>query len=244
MKAIILCAGRGGRLRPLTDDGPKCLLKFGQQTILECCLENLKTSGIYDAVLVTGYKKELVESLVRERSYDRISFVDNKNYARTNTAFSLNLALKAMDDDFILINGDLLFEKSILEDLVRHPDLNCIAVDSDIPLDEEEIKVIASDGHVEKISKELDPGKSLGEAIGLYKIHRGLIADLVRIYDRLEARGEFHHFFEKGFERICELGGKGRSFGIAFTRRRPWAEIDTIEDFEYAKREIFPRIYG
>jgi len=217
---------------------------FGRRTILECCLENLKSSGIRDAVLVTGYKKELVESLVKERSYDRISFVYNENYARTNTAFSLNLALKAMDDDFILINGDVLFDRSILEDLIRHPELNCIAVDSDIALDEEEIKVIASDGHVKKISKELDPRKSLGEAIGLYKIHCGLIADLIGIYNSFEARGEFHHFFEKGFERICELGGKARSFGIALTRRRPWVEIDTIEDFEYAKREIFPKIYG
>jgi choline kinase len=243
MKAIILCAGKGGRLRPLALDRPKCLLKFGEKTILECCLESLYASGIQDVVLVTGYKKELVEDLIMAKRYRGVAFVDNENFGRTNTAYSLHIALKAMDSDFILINGDVLFDREILVDLINHPDQNCIAVDRDISLDSEEIKVIARDGRVKKISKEADPAESLGEAIGLYKISCGLIPDLIRIYDELERRGEIHHFFEKGFEKICdEDGGDGRSFGISFTNRRPWVEIDTIEDFQYARREVFPRL--
>lgn len=245
MKAIVLCAGRGGRLRPLTEDIPKCLLNIGGKTILECCLENLRASGIQDIILVTGYMKELVEKHVNEKRYQGISFVYNERYAGTNTAYSLNLALKEMDADFIIINGDVLFDKTILEDLIQHPTKNCIAVDADILLDQEEIKVIAQNGHVEKISKELDPRRSLGEAIGLYKISRVLIPDLIRLYDGLEVRGELHHFFEKGFDKICkDGGGEDRLFGISFTHRRPWVEIDTIEDFDYARREIFPRICG
>jgi choline kinase len=129
--------------------------------------------------------------------------------------------------------------------LIRHPQKNCIVVDADILLNQEEIKVIAQNGHVEKISKELDPQRSLGEAIGLYKISRVLIPDLIRLYDGLEEGGELHHFFEKGFDKICmDGGGENRLFGISFTQRRPWVEIDTIEDFDYARREIFPRICG
>lgn len=245
MKAVILCAGRGGRLFPITKDRPKCLLQFGDKTILEYCLENLNSAGIRDVLLVTGYKKEAIETLVREKKYRHVSFVYNEKFRITNTAYSLNLALKEMDSDFVLINGDVLFDKAILQGLLRHPDKNCIAVDPRIALYTEEIKVRASHGRVEKISKEVDPGQSLGEAIGLYKISRDLIQELSRIYDYLERHGELHHFFEKGFEAICEHpSGDGRYFGIFLTDERPWVEIDTIEDFLYARREIFPKLCG
>lgn len=245
MKAIILCAGRGGRLYPLTKDKPKCLLEFGAKTVLECCLENLRSAGIQDILLVTGYKKESVEALVRSRDFGRVAFVVNEKFGTTNTAYSLNLALKSVDSDFILINGDVLFDRAILEGLLRHPDKNCIAVDADIALDSEEIKVEARQGRVEKIGKELDPRQSLGEAIGLYKIGRDLIGELAAIYDDLERRGEWHHFFEKGFDILCQrFQGDGRGFGLVLTERRPWVEIDTIEDFLYAEREIFPKLCG
>jgi choline kinase len=118
-------------------------------------------------------------------------------------------------------------------------------VDPNIPLDAEEIKVKATDGRVEKISKEVDPGQSLGEAIGLYKISRSLIWELSRIYDDLERKEENHHFFEKGFETICRRSaGDGRSFGIFLTDHKPWVEIDTVEDFLYATREVFPKLCG
>ena len=245
MKAIILCAGKGGRLRPLTDDRPKCLLAFGTRTILDCCLDHLKSSGVSDVTLVVGYHKDLVKSLYADKPGWNLAFVDNDDFAVTNTAFSLHLALAGMDDDFVLINGDVLFDRGILSDLIAHPSPNCVAVDAEIPLDHEEIKVIASDGRVERISKELDPRRSLGEAIGLYKVGRRIIPDLKAVYEDLERKGECRHYFEKGFERICEeAGDDGRAFGLSFTRGRPWVEIDTLEDFAHAQREIYPRICG
>jgi choline kinase len=245
MKAIILCAGMGGRLRPLTENRPKCLLTFSGRTILECGLENFAAAGIDDVVLVTGYRRDLVETLAREKAGGRVSFVYNGRYAETNTAASLNLALKVMDDDFILANGDVLFDASILNDLVRSPAAHVIAVDAAIKLDWEEVKVVAPDSRVEKIGKELDPRECLGEAIGLNKVGRGLIPDLRTIYDELERKGETRHFFEVAFDRICRAeSGQGRDFRVVLTRGRPWAEIDTLEDFEYARREIYPRLRG
>ena len=243
MKAIVLCAGSGRRLRPPTGDRPKCLLRIGGRTILEFCLDNLEAAGIHDVVLVTGYKRALIERLVRERDGDRISCVVNENFASTNTAVSLRLALSHVDDDFILINGDVLFEGSILLDLLSSPDPNSVVVDADILLEAEEVKVMARNGRLMKISKVLEPRQCQGEAIGIYKISRNLVSDLVRIYAELERNGEFHHYFEKGFERLLEAGGgDSRVFGLSFTRGRPWAEVDTFEDYEYARREIYPKI--
>jgi choline kinase len=244
MKAIVLCAGRGNRLRPLTDERPKCLLSFCGKTILECCLEYVGASGIRDSILVTGYRKELIEGYILRKSLNNVTYVYNDRYESTNTAVSLNLALKVIEDDFILINGDVLFAREILVDLIRHPARHVIVVDTTNSIDQEAIKVIDRNGRVEKISKELDPKLSLGEAIGIYKVGRELIPHLIRIFDRLEQQGEFYHFFEKGFEKICEGGGDGQFFAISFTSGRPWIEIDTHKDFDHARREIFPRICG
>jgi choline kinase len=245
MKAIVLCAGMGGRLRPLTEDRPKCLLTFGRRTILEHALDSFAAAGIEDIVLVTGYRHELVESLASAKTRGRAAFVRNDRYAETNTAASLNLAIKDMDDDFVLVNGDVLFDPSLLADLAGAPAPHLIMVDPSIELDWEEIKVIAPEGRVERVGKELDPRLCLGESIGLNKVGRGLIPDLRMIYDDLENKGEFGHFFEKGFDAICRAGGgEERAFRVILTAGRPWVEIDTLEDFRYAQREIYPRIYG
>jgi len=240
---IILCAGRGGRLRPLTDDRPKCLLAFGGSTILERCLDNLRAVGVGDIILVTGYRSELIERLVDERGYAGVSFVRNPDFARTNTAVSLNLALKRVDADVLVVNGDVLFDRSILADLLARSDSLDAAVDAEISLDGEEVKVAARNGRIEKIGKHLDPRESAGEAIGLYKIKRDVILDLIRVYDALEERNEFHHFFETGFDDL-QNGGRARAaaFGLALTAGRPWIEIDTLEDFRNAERLIAPRL--
>jgi len=246
LQGIVLCAGRGGRLRPYTDETPKCLLSFGGKTILERCLDGLQAGGVGDIVLVVGYRREMIERFVDERGYPAVAFVVNEDYDHTNTAVSLNLALKktSADVDVIVVNGDVLFDPGILADLVSLPVSHGAAVDADISLDGEEIKVVVSDGRIVRIGKELDPRECLGEAIGLYKIGREAIGDLIRIYDELEARGETRHFFEKGFDLLREKGRSGgeASFGVFLTKGRPWVEIDTVEDYRYAERDIAPKL--
>jgi len=243
IQGIILCAGRGGRLRPLTDETPKCLLSFGGKTILERCLDGLRADGVGDIILVTGYHREMIERFVAERGYPGITFVVNEAYDHTNTAVSLNLALKQVASAVIVVNGDVLFAPSILSDLVALPVSHGAAVDADISLDGEEVKVVVRGGRIVKIGKDLDPRECLGEAIGLYKIGREAIGDLIRIYDDLELKGEIRHFFEKGFELLQENGRAGKApFGVFLTRGRPWVEIDTVEDYRYAERDIAPRL--
>jgi len=242
LTAIVLCAGRGGRLRPLTDEVPKCLLPIGGRPILERCLGSLNALGIRDIVLVIGYRGEMIESLIRTLKIEGVRFVHNPDYERTNTAVSFRLALRGLDSDCVLINGDVVFERSILEDLLALPAGNGVVVDTDIPLNGEEVKVVSVGGRVDHIGKHLDPAVSLGEAIGLYKIERSIIPELVRIYETIEANGEPRHFFEIGFDRIVTgSSGSARSFGLTFTRGRPWVEIDTLEDYDHAERDIVPR---
>jgi len=238
MKAVILCAGSGTRLLPLTKDKPKCLLKFGGRTILERIIDDLKACGTEEIFLVTGFHRERIERLVKARGYDGIRFVVNERFASTNTAFSLNLALKHMDSDFIQINGDMLFDGDILKDLIRHPEKNCVVVDDSNVCHEEEVKVTISDGRIKEISKDIDPKHCVGEAIGINKISAGAIGELSRIFDELERKQEFQHFFEKGIEEFCSNHGR---FGVLLTGR-PWVEIDCLADFEYAQGEIYAKL--
>ena len=240
--AIILCAGRGGRLRPLTDDRPKCLLSPGGRPILERCLDSLGKAGIRQTVVVTGYRADMVEAFVREKNYAGIRFVPNPEFAVTNTAVSLHLALGAIGTDVLVINGDVIFDPAVLDDLLAAPEPSAVAVDRDVPLDAENVKVIAGNGRLTRIGKDLDPRLCLGEAIGLNKVGAALLPELVRVYAGLERRGERQHFFERGFDVL--VGDGGPSFGLSFTRGRPWVEIDTLEDLTHAERDIVPRLPG
>jgi choline kinase len=239
--AVILCAGRGGRLRPRTDDRPKCLLRVGGREILGRCLNNLNRCGIRKSVLVTGYKSEMIEAFVRAGGWTGARFVANPDFATTNTAVSLRLALRDVSSDVILINGDVLFDANLLSDLIASPEANGVVIDREIALNAEEVKVVARGGHVLRIGKDLDPAVCAGEAIGIYKIGRETLPDLIRAYEELEGRGERGHYFEKGFEMVCG-DGRGRTFGLTGTDGRPWVEIDTPEDFAHAERSVAPRL--
>jgi choline kinase len=239
MKAVILCAGRGMRLLPLTEETPKCLLHFGPKTLLEYTIESFKESGIDEILLVTGFKEESIRALVKKRGYSEIGFVTNRDYAKTNTAYSLNLALEHMGDDFIQINGDVLFDRTILTDLLEHPAKNCVVVDTAINLNAEEVKVISLNGTISSIGKHLAPDECIGEAIGINKISRDIIPDLKAEFDNLERSGELNHFFEKGFDILAH---KKMNFGILVTGK-PWAEIDTLDDFNYARNQIYAKLH-
>jgi choline kinase len=239
--AIILCAGRGGRLRPLTDDRPKCLLSPAGRPILERCLSSLRDAGIRETVLVTGYLADMVEAFARAGDYPGVRFVRNPDYAETNTAVSLRLALRTIDADTLVINGDVVFDPALLGDLIARPEPCAVVIDREASLSAEEVKVIADGERLARIGKDLEPGRCLGEAIGLNKLGRAILPELVRVYGELEGRGERSHFFEKGFD-ILAGNGYGSSFGLAPTDGRPWIEIDTLEDYAHAERDIIPRI--
>lgn len=121
MKAIILAAGRGNRLGKLTDHTPKCLLKLGHETILERQIRLLNESGIKneEITIVAGYKADSFSNI-------NASVIINKDYYKTDNAYSLFLGLNAVEDDVLIIDGDLVFEAVILERLINSPFSNVL----------------------------------------------------------------------------------------------------------------------
>lgn len=132
MKAIILAAGYGNRMRPLTDSMHKTMLKVGGKSIIERIIEGLHENGIYDIMIVTGYREEELRlHLLSKFSNISFNFVHNSRYQETNNIYSMALAFDAMtiDSDILLIESDLLYEPSIIKRLLNSKYQNVALLD-------------------------------------------------------------------------------------------------------------------
>jgi L-glutamine-phosphate cytidylyltransferase len=243
MRVIILAAGQGTRLRPLTDDLPKCLVDIGAGTILEHQLRNCLTVGLRDVAVVTGFEWRKVEThiagyLEGELAGLRVETVYNPFYAISNNLVSLWAARHHMGDGFILINGDDVFSPRILSMLMereREPIQVCI--DRKAQYDADDMKVaLGPDERITAINKMLAPEQTAGESIGIMRFSRGGAA---RLMSELEAMVRFDSamkdWFTTAIERIAQSGFE---VGAASVEGMAWAEIDFPGDLEHVRRSI------
>ena len=147
MKTIILAAGVSARLRPLTDNTPKCLLKIGGKTILERTIDSLLSFNLDDIIIVTGYLQEQIKNFISQKFPGlKVSYIYNELYNTTNNIYSLWLTKDLVfNNDMLMMDSDILFEKKILELLINSEYPNCLALRTDHQLGDEEIKVKLSD---------------------------------------------------------------------------------------------------
>jgi choline kinase len=243
IKAIILAAGVGSRIKPLTDNCPKSLLKVGRETILNRMLTNIQKSGINEVVFVLGYLEEQIKNYVKTQFPDLIAhFVRNDRYSETNTGFSLMLAMDLIkDSDFVKFDADVVFDKKILKELIESEYENCLCVDKNINLDAEEIKVIIDDySKVIKASKKVDPKDAAGESIGIEKISsetaKLLLAELKTM---MKDEQNHQEYYEGAYERLIEKNVPFYALDISGLK---WTEIDTKEDLITAEKIFIEKI--
>jgi choline kinase len=236
LKAIILAAGVGSRIRPLTDNCPKSLLKIGDYTILQMMLSHLQSSGINDVVIVLGYLQHQIKDYVAANFSDiNVEFVTNEHYETTNTGYSLMLTEPFVENcDFIKFDADVVFEQTILNGLIACEYSNVLCIDKDINLDAEEIKVIIDDqGKVLKASKEVNPKDAVGESIGIEKISNATSKLLFSELKLMMKDKENHQaYYEAAYERLID---KNTTFNTLEITGLKWTEIDTLADFDLAK---------
>ena len=171
MRALILNSGRGSRMGPLTSQQPKCLTTLSaQETILSRQLRLLAEAGVQDVVVTTGYLKEQVETGCRASGFPgRITFVHNPDYETTNYIYSICLAKDLLDDDILLLHGDLVFEPQALDSLLSCKE-SCMAVDFGLPLPQKDFKAVIQDGRITAVG--VDFFQSAVAAMPLYKLNR------------------------------------------------------------------------
>jgi choline kinase len=237
MVGMVLAAGAGRRLQPLTDDLPKTLLTVdGERTILDVALANLRQAGIGDVVVVTGFAAHRVTERVPEleRTHGvRIEEVFNPKAEEWNNAYSLWCARDWFAEGVLLVNGDTVHPPAVEERLLeaRGPGI-VLAVDQEKTLDEEGMKVLVDgDGLLRRITKRMDPQAAHGEYIGLTLIEAAAGDALA---DALEAtwRRDTTLYYEDGYQELVDRGG---DVGIGPIGTVEWVEVDDHADLARAR---------
>ncbi|MBN2424067.1 MAG: phosphocholine cytidylyltransferase family protein [Calditrichaceae bacterium] len=240
MKAVILTAGMALRLRPLTDATPKCLLKVKNKPILGQILENLAENGIDEFVIVTGYLREQVLTYVETQYPElKITFIYNEVYDSTNNIYSLWLTKNEVaGESFLLLDGDIVFDKQIVELLNECGHPSALALRSSGHVGEEDMKVMADKkGFVKEINKSMNPAEAAGESIGI-ELFSAETSKLLfdELHIMMEEENKVNVWYEEAFQRIINKGVKIAAVDVHDLK---CMELDTVEDFEQAEKIDF-----
>ena len=242
MIGVILAAGMAKRLRPLTDERPKCLLKVGERTLLQRTVDGLIAAGITEFVVVIGYRANMIRDFLTENYPSlTIHFIDNPDYAHNNNIFSLWLTRPYTDGrEFLLMDSDILCDPAVIPEVMK-AEGSALALNRH-ELGEEEMKIVAdAQGRITEISKTCRPEDAAGESVGIEKMTADYSTALFRELEQMiEREGLIDIFYERAFERLIP---QGHTFRIVDTTSFFSIELDTPEDFENAKRLIPKELY-
>lgn len=232
MKALILAAGLGTRLAPITNDVPKSLVPVNGKPILFKQIDNLLKNGVTEITIVSGYKADVLKQRVGE-NYKNIKIIESVDYASTNNMYSAYLGIKQIgtNDGFLMMNADVFFDCSVIAGLLAFPGQNAIVTDIGNYL-EESMKVVKQKDRLIEISKQVSKEEAYGVSIDVYKFGQdGAEAFFNQCKDYIENKKELKKWSEVALNDIlkevkfeaCPLIGR-------------WFEIDNHDDLAIAEK--------
>lgn len=244
MKAVILAAGVGSRLAPLTDDRPKALVPVLGEPILFRHLGSLAKAGIAerDVIVVGGYKIDVLRQALADGGHGDVTVVPNDRFEPWNNFWSLYVAEAAIGgDDFLQIDGDALLDDVILPRMIAAPGEALLAVDCRDELDDETMKVqLRPDGQqVAAVSKKLAAADCVGEYIGVTKLTAAAAHQVFRELEALRDLGLTHEYYEHAYHRLT--GRDQVRFGIVDVHDCTVTEIDNVADLARAEEMLRQR---
>jgi choline kinase len=228
---VILAAGIGSRLSPLTELRPKALVPLSGRPLIAGTLDALAESGVRSIVLVVGHGGDALRHYVAGRTDLDVVCLANPAYAETNTLASLLTAAPGIRSDFLLLDGDLVFEPALIARLLG-PGTQ-LAIDYGRPLDDEAVKVAMHGERVMAVGKALGPGQAArAESIGLARIESQVAERLWEVGRALLAAGARQAYYEAAFQRLIEEGFFFEGTDVTGLR---WVEIDDHDDLRRAE---------
>lgn len=235
--AVILAAGMGTRLRAAHVDLPKGFLELGGKPLIEWSIARLEQAGINDIVIVTGYAAEHYQELaVRYEGLIRV--VHNPDYADSGSMYSLYCARDVIDDDFLLLESDIVYESRALDVLIGHESADAVLLSGQTHAGDE-VYVEAPAGLLLNMSKDRNKlGGVAGELVGVSKISRSLY-DLMNHLAREHFRESLHYDYETD---CLVAAAQGWEISCPVVKDLVWAEIDDPAHLARAQAEILPRL--
>lgn len=248
LKAIILAAGQGKRLLPLTKNKPKCLVELFGKSLLCYQIDTLQKCGITDISVVRGYMSDQI-------SFPDISYFENFDYQNTNMLETLFCANEKLSDSVIVCYGDIIFEERILNELLTSTDDISIVIDKNWkkywtlrfknPLDDAESLVIDRDGFIKEIGQKTDDiNKIQAQYIGLMKFSGEGLAKIKTMYEKFKKMSKngtnplnpnlsFEKSFLTDFLQALITGGCNLK---AVPIHSGWLELDSLNDYNLYKK--------
>lgn len=237
-KAIIMAAGQGTRLRPITYNKPKCMTRVAGQPILEYQLQVFEQAKISEVIVIVGYKHEVIEKYLSERkSKIKITVIHNPEFESSENIYSLWLAKDLLaETNFFLINGDIILPLTVVEQLKKEQ-INSIAVQKEI-FHEESMKVKCdSKGYCGEISKQISPQDAHGVSLEIYYFTCKNVGSLFRTIEETIAIFGKNVWYEKAINVFLQ---KHKIIPISVSV--PWLEVDDLADLSRGDQFYCPHI--
>ena len=224
MQGVILAAGKGSRMGDI--DTPKCLLEINEIPIIKHQINSFKKNGIDDILVVTGYKSEMIHNLLN----NEVKYVQNSRFNEMNNIYSVWLAIQKLQDDFVCVYGDLMFDEKILE--------KCLEIKNEIGLmvepntRDETMKVKIENKKIVAVNKQIEHNIANGNFIGMAKFSKKIIKIFFDEIDELITKN-VDGYYTLGIEGLIK---KNIQVGYQFTNGLSWMDMDEMDEFEEAKK--------
>jgi len=230
MQAIILAAGVGSRMRPLTLEKPKCLIDIAGKSFIDRQIEVFRNCSIDKITVVTGYKS----NLIREHLKNTVNYAYNPFYETTNSIVSLWLATLNIDDDILIVNSDVIFDDELIKKMINcDKDIN-IAV-SKLWSDERGYKAQIINDKVVDMSMDIEKGKIGGEYAGLIYVKKDVMNNLKLQSEKMLSEKQFNVWFE---DMVVEMIKSGNIANAIYVDNEKWYEIDSVPELEFARKKF------
>jgi choline kinase len=245
MKALILAAGQGTRIRAAHRDSPKCLIRCNEDgwTILDQQIDGLISAGVKEIGIAIGYEKDQIVTHIREHYHQwsaRFSFIENHAFAETNNIYSLWLARDWLRDSrFICLNADVVCDARILASAICSQAPVTMIVDREWR--DETMKVIIEEDRVIRMSKQISRAEFSATYIGVTAFSSAVHSRLFHKIGDLVQAGSRQVFFNAA---VQQLADEGMTISYTETSGLPWAEIDDPNDLAFARTHVFPALFG
>ncbi len=230
VRVIIPAAGVGSRLRPYTEDAPKALVPIAGRPLIWHTMRRLAKMKVSEVIVVSGYMSEMLRaSLDACPETPPLRFVENPDFASTNSIVSLGLTKPFWDKPFCVLDGDVLVSCDLLQRVLDSP-RDVLAVDTSKAYADIDMKVRIHDGRAVDFGKDLEPSARQGEFFGVSRWSPPNAARLAAAIDEMLAAGKVGEWYEFAMRRLAVEGG----LDVLDATTDEWAEVDSAEDIPTA----------